>query len=88
MNIRKIFNQAYNYQKNIMTPTIVKYGEIKEGLLFELSKGRGIFDVELFGVTILKKVKNTYEKMYDLSKCFNTKEEANNYIQSLTYQEV
>ena len=54
-SIRKIFNKVYNNQKNCITPTILKYGEINQSLIYELSKGRGIFNNYIFGNDYIRK---------------------------------
>ena len=63
---------------NFMTPTILEFIEIKNGVC-ELSKGKGIFSEFLFGVTCV--INN--KKAEDVSTCFQTKDEALTYIQTL-----
>lgn len=52
--IRKIFKKFYNNQSHIMTPEIIRYGEIptKIPLIFEISKG-DFLGAELFAITFL-----------------------------------
>lgn len=62
---------------NFMTPYVIDYYEIKDGAC-ELSTGK-FLDVTLFGVTVVKNRKNRY----DLSKCFDSENEAMEYIKTL-----
>lgn len=64
--------------RNFMTPDVIRYGEINEHAVYELSSGTGIFSADLFGVT----VKGTGDD-FGLSKCFETREEAEVYIKEL-----
>ncbi len=78
--IKKVFEKTFNNNKNVMTPIVLEFGEIKnKKLIYELSKGKGIFSPEMFGVTILKEDGDKTT----LSNCFQTKEEAYKFIEEL-----
>lgn len=84
LNLGKIFNKVFNNETNFMTPTVIKYGKTKSGLIYELSKGKGFYDNDIYGVTVLKL--NEYEKYEktDLNKMFDTSlKNANKYIEDL-----
>ena len=67
--------------KNFITPHIIDYGQT-EKFFYELSSGRDIKgDGKLYGVTLAHK--GTLEKEYDLSQCFPSRREAEEYIKSL-----
>ena len=77
--IATVFNRAYHGQRNLMTPTVLEWGE-KGKLLYELSEGPGIWTPKIYGVTILTK---TGDKKPELSSCFNDVTEALQYIEAL-----
>lgn len=63
--------------QNFVTPAFISYEEIKDGVA-ELSAG--VFaDTELFGVTTVV----NGERNIDLDKCFESREEAEEYIKTL-----
>ena len=67
--------------QNFITPTVIRYGRVN-GFVYELSKGRGIFDPLslIYGVTVVKGLTNRY----DLSQGgFDSLEKAEGYIKSL-----
>lgn len=79
--IKKIFYEVYNGEKNFMTPSIIKYGKAGR-FVFELSTGRGLGDGAIYGVTVLEKTGGVYEKRHDMNQCFSSREEANDYIKT------
>jgi len=74
---KEIFNEVLK-GKNIMTPHIIAYG-VRGNLAYELSEGIGMKDHSIFGVTViqLNGVRRT-----DLSDCFDSIEEADEYIKN------
>lgn len=74
--IAATFRQVYNGARNFMTPDLIKYG--KRGRhLYELSKGRGISNAPIYGVTVIT---IDGEKCHDLSKMFYSYSDAVDYI--------
>lgn len=47
--IRKEFGNSVNF----ITPTVLEVGKISENVAYEISKGTGIFNPWVFGVTIV-----------------------------------
>ena len=77
-DIAAAFRRAYNSQPNFMTPNLVGHG--KRGRhLWELSHGRGMFDDDLYCVTVIDV---TGERQHGLSKCFPTETAARAYIRN------
>ena len=68
--IKQMFNQVYNNQKNFMTPHVLKYATINETLMYELSEGEFMGKI-LYGFTVISidKLGNP-TKTHELSKCF------------------
>ena len=66
--------------KNIMTPTIIKYGQ-QGDYVYELSKGRGMTDNEIYGVTVVDLRIDKHRS--DLSQMFFELELAEEYINDL-----
>lgn len=64
--------------KNIMTPYVVEYITIPNGVV-ELSKGKGIFSGTLYGVTVVKDER----KADELCDCFYDYKDAMAYIETL-----
>jgi len=59
-----------------MTPHILRYGWIKKGqIAYELSTGTGFSFNSIFGVSVRPDTKK--------SECFDSKQEAESYIQEL-----
>jgi len=64
--------------QNFMTPDVVKYVKIENGVV-ELSEGTGFRHEPIYGVTVVRDGENQHE----LSKCCNSMEEAMTYIETL-----
>jgi hypothetical protein len=64
--------------KNFITPHIIQRGVVR-GTVYELSRGKGIFSDELFGVTISAQANPRHKS----SQAFTTRKEAENFIKSL-----
>lgn len=62
--------------RNFMTPSLVRYGK-RGRMIFEVSKGKGIWSPMLYGLTIIE-LPNI--KRHDLSTCFNDMAELEAYI--------
>lgn len=63
---------------NWITPTFISYREIKDGVV-EISIGPKIFDLPMFGITVVKN--NIMNR--ELSKCLHSMEEVEEYIKEL-----
>jgi hypothetical protein len=50
----QLIGAANNHHPNIMTPEIVRFGWINPALAYELSRGRGMYDDVIFGVTFAR----------------------------------
>ena len=92
MKIAPIFDKYYNRNKNFMTPKVYGYDfkEITDSctLVFEKSEGEGLSGTPLFGCSVL--VIDKWEKIamfIDLNKSFKSKEEVDNYIDSITIKD-
>jgi len=76
---KEIF-QSVTPSKNVMTPHIM--GFLRRGdYVIELSRGKGIFTPFMYGVTVVNLL--TKKQGYDLSACFDTEQEARDYINTL-----
>ena len=82
--IRKLFNVHFNYQKNIMTPNIIKY-EQRGKYIIEISKGT--FSNQLiYGFTVLEinKYNSTNRpEDTDFSECLYSINEVENNLNKL-----
>ena len=91
-NTRYIFDRYYNGNKNVLTPNVYAYGHKKYGdtvLLYEKSKGRGIFDTGLYGLSFLLLNNETNEvQKIDLCKAFNSPKELDDYLATITLKEI
>lgn len=89
MEAKEILRLEYGDSKNLMTPHVVgrgylgKYGGIEYA--YELSKGTGINHNLIYGVSIASYNSHTKrtERHNKLSGCFQTREEAREYIKKL-----
>lgn len=91
MNTKYIFNRYFNGEKNFITPKVYNYGYIQFGdktLLYEKSKGKGLYDHTIYGLTFLVIDNETNEvQRIDLSKPFNSSKELNKYLKSISKEE-
>ena len=88
MNIEHIFNTYFNGETNFVTPNIYDYDYKSFGdkiLLIEKSKGEGfISNKTIFGCTTLIYTPKTKEvQRIDLSQCFYSKKEIDEYIKRI-----
>ena len=78
---RKAFIEFFNGQTNFITSEILNY--YKRGKYYiELSVGPGIFNDEIYGVTVLENDRGIIKRT-DLSKAFTSKAAAMRFIKSL-----
>lgn len=83
--IKSIFMEKFNGQMNLITSTEVAYGRINQRLVYEISSGRGIFDSSTYyGVTILDVTEAGEVLVTGLDECFESLDDAEEYIKSLT----
>ena len=75
--LKKAF-QAVVRGANIMTPELVGYAKIPNGVV-EISTGTKFLGLELYGITVVQ----DNRKADSLCKCCNSMEEVNAYIQEL-----
>lgn len=91
-NTRYIFDRYYNGEKNFFTPHVYAYGHKKYGstiLLYEKSKGKGLFDTDLYGISFLLLDDETNEvQPIDLAKAFKTPKEVNSYLKTIGLEEI
>ena len=90
MSVRKIFDKYFNGSKNFITPNVYEYGERKFGdyfLFYEKSRGEGFNGEDLFAITFLIMNKGAVRRI-DLSKCFNSKKEVDDYLKSITSKDI
>lgn len=64
--------------KNFMTPNVIAYFKLREGYA-ELSRGTGLYDQPIFGVTVRPEV-----NVGDRSKLFQDETAARRYIESMS----
>lgn len=79
MDIGAVFNRVYNGDSNFMTPTLVKHLQVG-GLVVEVSKGRGMSQDTIYGVTVIEL---PGVKRPDLCKCCFSMGEVTRYIACL-----
>ena len=91
-NTRYIFNRYFNGNKNFCTPHTYAYGHKKYGdtvLLYEKSKGRGLFDSDLYGLSFLLLNNKTNEvQRIDLCKAFHSPKELDKYLVSINLKTI
>ena len=92
MNVKNYFEVYYNGAMNFMTPKAYGYG-YKDygdfGIVYEKSKGEGLFNSPLYGVSFLYVNFLTNEvRKIDLCKPFSTQKEVDKYINSITMEDV
>ena len=85
--IANMFRREFKGQTNFMTPHIKRYGK-QNGLVYELSSGTAFLSGgTLYGVTVLECCNTTLSvpkrRRTDLSKCFHSLAEAEDYIETL-----
>lgn len=89
VRVASLFKSHFK-SKNFMTPDVVSYGKVGarlyrprgEGEYYELSRGRGLSNEQIFGVTVIRSEDNVLSDT-DLNKMFNSKDEARGYINEL-----
>jgi len=81
-----VIKKHYNNRPNVITPLPLDYGYINNGIVYELSTGKGIFDTPLYGVTLVKILGDNTEAMFADNKCLHSLVEAKEYIKELRVQ--
>jgi len=85
LTAQEIIRLEYGNSKNLMTPTVVSYGKIQGIYAYEISKGRGITDTVIYGLSVVKydpDHKST-ERLYEASGCFNSLDEVRAQVKEL-----
>jgi len=84
-----MFLMEYGGGKNFMTPIILERGKISLYRTYEISRGKGISDQTIWGVTIVDYDPDTKKttRRTDLSDCFQTARAANAWIAALKTDE-
>ena len=82
---REILRMEYGTSPNFMTPTVLKVGMINPNVAYELSTGRGLFDQDLFGVSVVTYFPSTdtTDRHAIESKSFQSIDAAEGYISGL-----
>jgi hypothetical protein len=92
MRARDIIKKEYGDDKNFMTPHVLSYGKLPPvdkaiERAYELSEGTGFEHEPIFGVSIVNLFEDgTTARDWDISKMCRSKQEAEQYIQSLKNQ--
>jgi hypothetical protein len=71
--------------QNFMTPEVLGYFRPSKSHIAELSKGRGMEDNDIFGVTVISKNRITHQwvRNHEQSKCFRSRSAAMEHIEAL-----
>lgn len=92
VNTKYIFDKYFNGEKNFFTPHVYAYGHIKFGdkvLLYEKSKGKGLFDSDLYGLTCLLFNDETNEvQQIALSKPAKSPKELDDYLKTISLKTI
>lgn len=80
---KRVFDKIFHGETNFITPDVLSYYTLKNGLYVELSQGEGITHEKIYGVTVIETNGKDYIKRHDLSKPFHNKKDAIEYIKSL-----
>lgn len=76
---QKQIAKLFPSEKNIMTPNIIRYGQVGSNY-YELSSGRGINNQAIYGVTVITNSKHNSELS---NLCFSL-DEAESHINNLS----
>ncbi len=68
---------------NLITPDVIKYGQISDKIVYEFSRGNSFDRGTLYGLTFLEFSDGSVERRFDLDACFYSKREAEIYIKEL-----
>ena len=85
LSASEIIRRKYKGQKNFMTPHKLKVAKINKNVAYELSTGSGLgHGNKLYGVSVVSAGKGgKTTALYDKSKAFGSKNEAEAYINKL-----
>lgn len=75
---RLMIQKLYGDSRNFVTPKVLRYGKINKNVAYELSKGN-FMNKDMFGVSVV----SSRRKLYDKSKSFFSKNQAESYINEL-----
>ena len=85
--IEMIFMDYFNNQHNFITPIPYSYSELYVGEYVLLVEKSMDVNESVFGITFLEYVDGCVQRI-DLSDCFNTREQLDDYLRSLTFEKV
>lgn len=83
--LRKLFNIHFNYNKNICTPTVIKYVD-KDTIIIEVSSGRALNYNTIYGVTALTcSANNTTKHIINdtISGCYDSLKDVEKVLQNI-----
>lgn len=83
LTARQIIRQAYNGEKNIFTPNVIRIGKIDRNTAYEISYGRGMTVERIYGVSIAVCVDGKCSNDHDKQHCFTKLSDAENYVETL-----
>jgi len=87
-NIKEKFREWQKKHKNIMTPEIVGLkialsSKKQELFIVEISKGTGLKNQDIFGVSVFEVIGNEFVGVSAISKLFSSKKDAYDYVKKL-----
>jgi hypothetical protein len=84
LDAKTVFDMEFSYGRNMMTPNVIYYRNMDDKLFIELSTGKGIYDENIYGVTVLeRKEDGSIVRRQDLSECFQSRGSAEEHIANL-----
>jgi hypothetical protein len=85
LSAERIILKEYKGSRNFMTPRVLAYYKAGDNRGIELSTGTGLFDQDIWGVSVVDydPATNTTERMIDVSGVFQSYSEALAYIDEL-----
>ena len=71
---KNIISQEYGHARNFITPNVIRIGKINKNIAYELSTGKGIFDLDLWGVSVVtyNPIDDTTDRHAIKSSCFSS----------------
>ena len=84
MTAQEMIICEYGSSKNFMTPEVLEQEKINESHAYELSKGTGLSNEPIWGVSIVKQIgDNKTKRCTELGDCFFSLEDAKEHINNL-----
>lgn len=84
LSAREIIKKEYGDSKNFMTQWVLGHYKTRRNQAAELSTGIGLFDTRIWGVSVVTLHEDgSTTRETDLSSCFESEQEARDYIESL-----